>query len=86
VERLMQRDGLRGAVRGTVNFGVYGAPKVWLQLNREGITVARCTHHGRRQAADRAADLVRRDFAPTAIRVRPDMSVGVRHDVSVSAW
>ena len=25
------------------NFGVYGARKVWLALNREGITVARCT-------------------------------------------
>ncbi|MDE1675529.1 IS3 family transposase [Nocardia gipuzkoensis] len=25
------------------NYGVYGARKVWLQLNREGITVARCT-------------------------------------------
>jgi putative transposase len=25
------------------NFGVYGARKIWLQLNREGITVARCT-------------------------------------------
>jgi len=25
------------------NFGVYGARKVWLQLNREGIEVARCT-------------------------------------------
>ena len=25
------------------NFGVYGAPKVWAQLNREGRTVARCT-------------------------------------------
>jgi transposase InsO family protein len=25
------------------NFGVYGARKVWHQLNREGITVARCT-------------------------------------------
>jgi putative transposase len=25
------------------NFGVYGAPKVWAQLNREGITGARCT-------------------------------------------
>ena len=24
------------------NFGVYGARKVWLQLNREGIAVARC--------------------------------------------
>jgi putative transposase len=26
-----------------VNFGVYGARKVWKQLNREGIRVARCT-------------------------------------------
>jgi transposase InsO family protein len=25
------------------NFGVYGARKVWLVLNREGIAVARCT-------------------------------------------
>jgi transposase InsO family protein len=25
------------------NFGVYGARKVWLQLRREGVTVARCT-------------------------------------------
>ena len=25
------------------NFGVYGARKVWRQLNREGIQVARCT-------------------------------------------
>ena len=25
------------------NFGVYGARKVWRQLNREGIPVARCT-------------------------------------------
>ena len=25
------------------NFGVYGARKVWLPLNREGIPVARCT-------------------------------------------
>jgi putative transposase len=25
------------------NFGVYGADKVWAQLNREGIAVARCT-------------------------------------------
>jgi putative transposase len=25
------------------NFGVYGADKVWAQLNREGVRVARCT-------------------------------------------
>ncbi len=27
----------------TENFGVYGADKVWAQLNREGVRVARCT-------------------------------------------
>ena len=27
----------------TANYGVYGARKVWLVLNREGIAVARCT-------------------------------------------
>ncbi len=40
------RDGfLAGEIRRvhTNNFGVYGAPKVWAQLNREGIMVARCT-------------------------------------------
>jgi transposase InsO family protein len=25
------------------NYGVYGARKVWRQLNREGVDVARCT-------------------------------------------
>jgi putative transposase len=25
------------------NYGVYGARKVWLALNREGVPVARCT-------------------------------------------
>jgi putative transposase len=25
------------------NYGVYGARKVWLELNRQGIAVARCT-------------------------------------------
>ena len=25
------------------NFEVYGARKIWLQLNREGVEVARCT-------------------------------------------
>ena len=25
------------------HYGVYGARKVWLQLNREGVEVARCT-------------------------------------------
>jgi len=45
-------DGLRWGVEpicavlsehGTRNYRVYGARKVWLQLNREGIPVARCT-------------------------------------------
>jgi putative transposase len=27
----------------TANYGVYGARKVWKQLNREGVLVARCT-------------------------------------------
>jgi putative transposase len=31
-----------GGVHGD-NYGVYGARKVWLQLHREGILVARCT-------------------------------------------
>ena len=68
----------------SANFGVYGARKVWLQLNREGVQVARCTVERlmRREglvgavrgrvrrttipdpAAERARDLVRRDFAP----------------------
>jgi putative transposase len=70
----------------TENFGVYGARKVWLQLNREHLQVARCTVErlmrrdglagavrGRTHrttipdpAAERARDLVRRDFAPLA--------------------
>jgi helix-turn-helix protein len=28
------------------NYGVYGARKVWAQLNREGVAVARCTVDG----------------------------------------
>ena len=69
-----------------VNYGVYGARKVWLALNREGVPVARCTVERLMKiegltgavrgkvkkttipdpAADRARDLVGRDFAPTA--------------------
>jgi putative transposase len=40
------RDGqLRGEItrEHSANFSVYGARKVWRQLNREGIEVARCT-------------------------------------------
>src|SRR3954469_22106357 len=83
------------------NYGVYGARKVWLALNREGIAVARCTVerlmraqglHGavRGQvkrttiadpAADRARDLVGRDFNPTA----PDQ-LWVADITYVSTW
>ena len=68
------------------NYGVYGARKVWLQLNREGIVVARCTVERLMRidglvgavrgkvkrttiadpAAERARDLVCRDFSPAA--------------------
>jgi putative transposase len=36
---------LTGEIRRVhaANYGVYGAPKVWRPLNREGISVARCT-------------------------------------------
>jgi putative transposase len=85
----------------TANFAVYGARKVWLALNREGIPVARCTVErlmrdlglaGARRgkvkkttiadpAAQRAADLVARRFAPTA----PDR-LWVADITYVSAW
>jgi putative transposase len=41
-----RRDELLRAAIGRVhddNYGVYGARKVWLELNREGTAVARCT-------------------------------------------
>ena len=41
-----KRDGeLRPQIRRVweSNFGVYGARKVWRQLHREGVEVARCT-------------------------------------------
>ena len=80
---------------------MYGARKVWLKLNREGIPVARCTverlmragRPGRRgpregqadhiadPAAQRARDLVRRDFAPPA----PDR-LWVADITYVSTW
>jgi putative transposase len=85
----------------TENYAVYGARKVWLQLNREGIPVARCTVErlmradgleGARRgtvkrttiadpAAERARDLVSRDFNPTA----PDM-LWVADMTYVSTW
>lgn len=69
-----------------VNYGVYGARKIWRELNRQGHAVARCTVErlmrelgitgavrGRKvvttipdQAAERAPDLLDRDFVATA--------------------
>jgi len=83
------------------NYGVYGARKVWLALNRGGISVARCTVERLMRAdglvgvvrgkvkrttiadpaAERARDLVNRDFAPPA----PDR-LWVADMTYVSTW
>ena len=83
------------------NYAVYGARKVWLQLNREGIEVARCTVERLMSAdglagavrgkvkrttipdpaAERARDLVNRNFAPAA----PDR-LWVADMTYVSTW
>jgi putative transposase len=83
------------------NYGVYGARKVWLQLNREGTPVARCTVERLMKAAglygavrgkvkrttvpdlaaERARDLVGRNFAPPA----PDR-LWVADITYVSTW
>lgn len=44
-DRSMRDDGLKPQICRVHrdNFGVYGARKVWLQLNREKFPVARCT-------------------------------------------
>jgi transposase InsO family protein len=43
--RTLRDEGLKAEIARVhaANFGVYGARKVWHQLNREGIRVARCT-------------------------------------------
>jgi len=43
--RAQRDDGLEASVQRVwhANWQVYGADKVWLQMNREGIRVARCT-------------------------------------------
>ncbi|MEU2835459.1 IS3 family transposase, partial [Streptomyces lavendulae] len=70
----------------TTNYRIYGARKIWRELNRQGHTVARCTIErlmreigiagavrGKKvistladPAAERAPDLVDRDFVATA--------------------
>lgn len=41
----LRDEQLKGHIRRVheANYGVYGARKVWLQLNREGVDAARCT-------------------------------------------
>jgi putative transposase len=43
--RAVREEQLKAGIRRVHadNYGVYGARKVWLELNREGIAVARCT-------------------------------------------
>ncbi len=43
--RTLRDQWLRGEIRRVyqANYGVYGADKIWVQLNREGTRVARCT-------------------------------------------
>jgi hypothetical protein len=49
------------------NFRVYGADKVWTQLNREGIAVARCTS----SSHVRVRDQRRREGVGCEIRITP---------------
>jgi hypothetical protein len=52
------------------NYAVFGARKVWLVLNREGITVARCTVE--RTSGKPTSDLVRpAGFEPATIGLVP---------------
>ena len=46
--REVRDQGLKPEIKRihAANYGVYGARKVWLALNREGIQVARCTSNG----------------------------------------
>jgi hypothetical protein len=44
-DRTLRDEYLKGEIKRVwkENFEVYGADKIWAQLNREGIRVARCT-------------------------------------------
>jgi transposase InsO family protein len=59
------------------NFGVYGARKVWLQLRREGIQVARCTVE-RLMKADGLHGVVR---GATIKTTKPDPKVARPQDL-----
>jgi putative transposase len=67
------------------NYGVFGARKVWLVLNRQGITVARCTvERLMRELALRGVrrGRVRRTTIPDEYATRPADLVQRRFDVS----
>jgi putative transposase len=59
------------------NYGVYGVRKVWLQLNREGIVVARCTVE-RLMKADGLHGVVR---GATIRTTKPDPAVARPEDL-----
>jgi putative transposase len=74
--RSVRDEQLAGEIRRVhrENFGVYGADKVWAQLNREGIRVARCTvERLMRQAGLQGAvrGKTRRTTAPADAAARP---------------
>ncbi len=56
------------------NYGVYGARKVWLQLNREGIPVARCRVERLMRELELAGAVrgkVKRTTVPAEVAARP---------------
>lgn len=55
-----------------VNYGVYGARKVWHELNRQGVTVARCTVERLMREAGLRGLL--RDKSPRTTRPAPETS------------
>jgi putative transposase len=68
------------------HYGVYGARKVWLQLNREGIRVARCTVE-RLMRRLGLAGAVRGKVQPTTVADRTQISLRTRRRGSaVSPW
>jgi putative transposase len=70
--RVARDEQLLGQIRRVHedNYGVYGARKVWLTLNREGIAVARCTVERLMRAAGLQGVRRGRRFLTT----RPDTS------------
>ena len=61
------------AVFGSARFGVYGARKVWRQLQREGVAVARCTvERLMRQEGLKGVVRGEKSVRPSQTRMRPD--------------